>query len=354
MVFIELNDMYVDTQCFRNILGNSNRIAIIHHWDIDGIAASAYLYRALYRYGIDVEFLVPEIGSYSIEAIDISKLKSFNPDLVMVIDYGIKCRDLLELKRVLDRSLVVVDHHRNEVCANIDLFINPVAYGATEIEYPSTCYTLSLIYSNSLFLDLVALSIIGDLSTYVEITKWKSYVESILSIYGYTLRDSYRISRLVDSCYQSIDLECFNYARRDLIEGIDMIFRDGYLAWTRKELDEELYELFNKLRENPEMVLDKVKIFKAYSKNYIVSHLGRKLADYHRDSIVVLKHYVEKLGKSYIYVRSYRYNLSSVIEELRKKGIDVGGKDRVFVITCRDPRCSELDLLLELLSKASY
>jgi len=42
----------------------------------------------------------------------------------------------------------------------------------------------------------------------------------------------------------------------------------------------------------------------------------------------VLKHYVESLERSYIYVRSHSYNLGKALEELRSMDMDVGAKTR--------------------------
>jgi len=81
---------------------------------------------------------------------------------------------------------------------------------------------------------------------------------------------------------------------------------------------------------------DLLKVFKLRTRSYITSLIGRELAYRFSNSVVVLLHIVEKLDCKYIYVRSMRYGLRSVLSEIKAHGLTVGGKDKVLVVTVHD------------------
>ncbi len=329
----------------RNLLQRASRIAIVHHWDTDGLCAAALLIRLLKPRGVEIIRVIPRIGSYDVEAIDLEKL--MDSDLVLVLDYGIRCRDLVALKAKCRVPIVVVDHHANEICSEVEVFANPRAYGVQELDAPSTTYVLSQMLNTEMN-DLVALSIVGDLSTFIEQSSWCRAVRDTLAQHiGYPLRFVYRIVRMVDVCYQYVDdPRCFDIAVQDLVKGVEFVLRDGYLAKLRKEVDKELYEAFKEALENVKD-LGFIKVTEASSRSYIVSHIGRKLADVFQDSIVVHIHRVEVMNKSFIYVRSHRYNLAHVLGKLKAAGMIVGGKDKVFVVTCSDKSCNEVEAVIK-------
>ena len=93
-----------------------------------------------------------------------------------------------------------------------------------------------------------------------------------------------------------------------------------------------------------------VVVYRAVTDFYLTSQLGRELAARHPGSIVVLVNRVQRLGSTYIYVRSHRFSLRAVLKSLRT-AMHIGGKDKVFVVSCRSDCEEELAELLPLLNE---
>ena len=325
-------------------LARASRVAIIHHWDTDGLTSAAITSRLLKSENI--LFLIPKVGYYSLSAIDINAIKEFKPDLTLVLDYGLPASEVRKLSRGVSSAIAVVDHHVNE-CADDMLFCNPLACGSSEEEYPSTTWVLKNLINAGSPDDLVSLGIVGDLGKALDTHPLKDWVEASVRRYGLTPQDLVSASELVDACYRLIDYECMEVARETLIkDGFTGVLRNELLESKLAVLKSEVREALSKLELSRDY--GKLKVFKLMTRSYITSLVGRELAHTYRDSVVVLVHYVEKLGLEYIYVRSRKYSLRNVLEKLKAEGLRVGGKDKVFVVTVRNG-VSELGRLVSSL-----
>ena len=335
-------------QDLKGELKNSKRMLVIHHWDSDGIASAALIGRFASKLGVDVRFHVPKIGLYSIEAIDLKLIDDYEPDVLLILDYGIPLRDVEKIERVLGVNVVVIDHHLNEVRSKG--FFNPVAYGSSEDEYPSTTWVLRDLIDVRESLDLVALGVVGDLGKRLEVKKFKGEIERYALKFGLTLNDLYRASELVDSCYRLFDYDMICHAR-DLLkrEGVNGVLRSCLLDEELQKLKFEVENAYLNLRLIKDGGL--IKVFELKSHSYITSLIGRGLANKFENSIVMLVHKVEGLNLTYVYVRSNAFNLRGVLEALKKSDVNVGGKDQVFVVTCPSDSNEHVERVYDLIVK---
>ncbi|RLF20109.1 MAG: hypothetical protein DRJ68_05305 [Thermoprotei archaeon] len=331
---------------FLELLTNYRRVAVVHHWDVDGISSSAILGRALFKLGVEAHYCVPKIGLYRPEAIDLEAVAKAKPRALLLVDYGLRVDYVDEVERRLGVDVVVVDHHANAVRAQ--RFYNPVARGAAEDDYPSTTWVLRELLKLDDDLDLVALGVVGDLGKSLEVKPIRRGLELMASKHGLSLEDLYEASNLVNSCYRLLDSHCIGEVRELLVErGVKGVLASCKLKEKAEELKREVERAAARIKEV--FARGPVKAYELTSNSYITSSIGRELAYRHRESIVALVHKVESLGVTYIYVRSLKYNLRRALEELRAKGLEVGGKDQVFVVTCLNGR-GEVDLVLEALT----
>ncbi|MHC1601075.1 MAG: DHH family phosphoesterase [Candidatus Nezhaarchaeales archaeon] len=338
-------------QELQELLKNFKRIAVIHHWDSDGLASAALIGRYLSKFNVDTSFHIPKIGIYAIEAINLSEIKEQEPEALLILDYGIPVSHIEKLESLLGVDVIVVDHHINDVRSKS--FFNPIAEGLSEDEYPSTTWVLRDLIDVEDSLDLVALGVVGDLGKRLEDKALKGIIEGFISKFGLALDDIYEASNLVDSCYRLLDYSSIHYARRLLEDrGVEGVLRspilDEKLLELKDEVDRALHSL--KLIENGRSI----KIFELATKSYITSLIGRELAHKFKNSIIMLIHEVKGLGLTYIYVRSLKFNLRGVLEALRKdQSMNIGGKDKVFVVTCpancKDHVMLIYDKLIELI-----
>ncbi len=346
----------IEGSTLARFLIDSQRILVVHHWDVDGLSAAAMVARYLVPRGIDLGFHVPTVGVYGLEALDVERIESFHPDLLLVLDYGIPFRDLAQLSRMLEVPIAVVDHHRHEeedlrFVNELMSVLNPVAFGGREDAYPSTSYVLNAVLRLTDVEDLVALSIVGDLGNRIAFTKWMKFVRDVSSLYGYDANTLFSMANLVNACYQAgLGDECFDHVRKILSRNAFDVVRDGYLAKVLHDIEKDFRDCIERAHAS-RRELGKVMLFETFSEYNLVSRVGRALADAYPRNVVVLQHHVKNLGKSYIYVRSHSYDLSKVLEELRKRVAKIGGKDRVFVVTCMNTSCPELEIVLDAMKR---
>ncbi len=322
-------------------LNEAERIAVIHHWDTDGIASAVIIAKLLSFK--DVLFHVPCIGAYSSKAVNAKNVRSFEPDIAVVLDYGISMREINSLKRNINTDIVVIDHHLTNVRG--EMVCNPVAMGYNEEQFPSTTWVLKELFQIECMKDLIALGIVGDYGRYLENTIWLERVGRMINEKGLSIQDLQKAVQLIDSCYRAGDYLCINHAREILKEGdIRDIINNAIFHEKLKCIDEEIREVMLNIEPIKENKL--MKVFRVITRNYITSYLGRELAYMYKDQIIVLVHYVSALDRVYIYVRSYKYDLSKVLMLLKDKGLNVGGKNHVLVVSCRLVDCNRLERLV--------
>ena len=330
--------MKLPDQCFRavDMLRNCSRFLIVHHWDSDGIASAAMLGRFCLNSKSRVDYLVPKIGVYGIEALTLKDIPC-SVDCIVVLDYSVDGRVFEKLKLDLERDIVVFDHHVVNPCSTCKAYCNPVALGQGDEEvWPSTTYLLYKFLSPSIDSeDLVVLGIVGDLTPYVDSKRGHrglSYINDLLpKLRGLSLTKIRFAVDLVDSCYRVLNYDCIEYVRTRLIhEGLSDILNDPYLIKIKKEVDEVISKALSSLRVlRTERELS---VFHLKMDAFITSSIGRLLASNNPDRVITLVHEIPSLGGGFIYVRSVKYVLEDVLIKLKRAGLEVGGKKAVFVV----------------------
>lgn len=129
-------------------------IAVIHHYDADGISSGAIIGKALQRAGKEVTFKgVKQLYSETID--EISKLADF----FVFVDFGSSY--IKELDDALKGNYVVIDHHQPKT-PNQDTFLNCCHYGI-DGSFEASGSTLAYIVAKHLGnnYDLSALAIVG-------------------------------------------------------------------------------------------------------------------------------------------------------------------------------------------------
>lgn len=101
---------------------DSDRVKILHHWDMDGVASAVLISKILEnsrgRPADDVS--IPLERAYHLSEEENDQLKEF--DKLIVLDFNLKADELEELNEFID--VLVVDHHEFDRRPEID-FVNP-------------------------------------------------------------------------------------------------------------------------------------------------------------------------------------------------------------------------------------
>ncbi len=324
-------------------LVESNKVTIIFHWDSDGIASASILKELLSRHKVQLDFIVPKIGYYDVNAIDMSKINAFKPDLIVVLDYALKAGDLEILEQSTGVPVLLVDHHVNILPAK-PLYYNPVAAGQPQIMYPSTTWVLRELLQLSLDLKIL-LGVAGDRGIKAKDTPAWMQIEYYIRRLNWNWKNIVRLAEIVDSLYRSGDIEGIKKAIDKLLDynnDLERALRDN--EWNNKyKLVERELNRYEEIKPT-EIIGDKILVFKVESKYYIASAITRRLALKNQDKIVIVafKHLGE--GPCHVYARSWKYDLIDVISSLSLKGYNIGGKNEVAAITIE---CGKLEQALK-------
>lgn len=324
---------------------NSERAAIVHHWDADGIAAAALAMRTVLGNRV-VYAGVPHIGFYSPEAIDTQGILRRDPDTILVLDYGLGRESYEALANIVGSRarLVVVDHHAVEPWSpeGGHVYCNPVAQGfGGEDEWPSTSYLLHHVLElrDAASNILAALGIVGDLAPYVDAGKphrGLEIAEDLLRGTGLSIPILRKAVDYVDSCYRVYGTGCIDHVRAILAEkGVEDVLRDPVVgdAYLRAQ------RLVDEARRSVELVYREqgLAVYRLGIDAYVTSVVGRELAARHPGELVALIHTIPRLGQGFVYIRALGRDLRILAEELRRRGFRVGGKQSVAVVEFRDP-----------------
>ena len=323
-------------------LKECSEAALVHHWDADGVFSAAIIKKALNSEAVTA---VPQIGDFSVGAVpDLPGINSLG-----IVDYGLPKDEVSKLMSYGSyRRVFVIDHHATGLKG--DHVCNPVPLGFSEVDYPSTTWVIKELLlppdvRGDLSINLmVAAGILGDLGLRYVTFPQKGFIESVARESGLTIASLLEAVELVDSCYRLLDRECVSEAVDIAFsEGVEGILRSDFLRGKKELLKGELSKstigVKEVLRRDPYLV------YELDSGLYITSYVGRELAAENPDKVVVLYHRLKPLNKTYIYVRSQTKHLRDCIHLFRNKGLEVGGKDKVFVITSvigKEPSINEL------------
>lgn len=103
----------------------SDKVVIIHHWDMDGISSSAIISKVLEKQRGEPaeEVTIPAERSYHLTGKDHEIID--DADKLIVLDFNLKADELEELDEQLD--VLVVDHHSFDRVPDVK-FVNPREY----------------------------------------------------------------------------------------------------------------------------------------------------------------------------------------------------------------------------------
>ncbi|MCF6147928.1 MAG: single-stranded-DNA-specific exonuclease RecJ [Candidatus Kuenenia sp.] len=93
---------------------NKEKIVVYGDYDVDGLTATALMYRCLKMFDARVSYYIPERleEGYGLNADAITKLKEEGTDLILTVDCGISaCREA-EIARSYGIELIITDHHQ--------------------------------------------------------------------------------------------------------------------------------------------------------------------------------------------------------------------------------------------------
>jgi len=323
-------------------LKEGGKVYVLHHWDADGLASAAILLRVPGPRIVDMS--TPKIGVYGASAIDPGRIVRSGADTLVVLDYGARPDEILT--RVPQGiQAFIVDHHAVELSGNArGCCCNPVALGMSEVEYPSTTWVLyELLNTPKHIVDLVALGIAGDLGPALATSEHVMFVDNVAAELNMTLNDFVRAVELVDSCYRIVNGKCIEHAVRVLAEeGVKSVLHDEVLINARESASRYVESAYDRLQSLGEPCPG-VRVWKLRLDSLVTSYVGRSLARAYPDDVILLAHNIPSLNVTYVYVRSYSVPLRKFLEKLREEGLNVGGKDMVFVVTCpEEENCDEV------------
>jgi len=104
------------------------KIVIYGDYDVDGLSATALMYRCLKLIGAQVSYYIPERleEGYGLNADAIKKLKEGGADVILTVDCGINaCREA-DVARSFGIDLIITDHHQpSQEIPNAFAVVNP-------------------------------------------------------------------------------------------------------------------------------------------------------------------------------------------------------------------------------------
>ncbi len=168
-------DMYLAVERIKKALDNCESIAVYGDYDVDGMTATAILYRYLEISGGNVSYYIPDRHSegYGLNKESIDKLKGHGIQLIITVDNGISAIEEAEYIKELGMELIVTDHHLPGDCLpdavavvdphRQDCYLEFKNYVGAGVAYKLICALEG--ESNEItdkFIDLVALGTVAD------------------------------------------------------------------------------------------------------------------------------------------------------------------------------------------------
>lgn len=294
---------------------------IVHHWDTDGITSAALLIKAL---GVD-DFtnMSPPVGEFRFDERIRRAIEKF--ERIYVLDLN-----LPHEVEGIEKEVVFIDHHIQPRIKNPKVRqINPVP------EAPSASFVVSQYFN--IWNAWSALGVIGDIGEGAfEIPK----VGELLKKEGITREEALRLVRLIDSNYIAMDREGVERAVKILL---DSSLREllEYGPWVRKAraIEKAIEDAFSSVELNGDFAF-----IEFTSPFNVISRIARKAVWEmgHKGALVINRDFH---GKGQIYFRisrGGRINMGEIIQTLKEKGFNAGGKSEVLGCVCERDRISEV------------
>ena len=123
-----MTDMSAAVERIRSAMSAGETVGVIGDYDVDGITATAILYKYFSRAGVNVIYHIPSRDGegYGISNETLLKMKQRGCSLVISVDCGITAVEEAEYARSIGLDLIVTDHHEvGDVIPDCVAVINP-------------------------------------------------------------------------------------------------------------------------------------------------------------------------------------------------------------------------------------
>ncbi len=316
---------------------------ILHHWDTDGISATALLLRESSK---TFTLFTPIIGNYLLNDKDRARIDDIDPDYTIVVDMALPEDSIDFLKGFGD--VYIFDHHLQDR-HDVKLHHNPIIDGASPKEYPSASWVVNDYLGN----EPNILSILGAFGDREEKLKDNEIayptIEKTLEKLDSDFDSLLRCAYYLDTNYKIGDRDSVSeYARflKDVKTPEDILEKD------------ELKENYEKLNEAIEMEVDRDKenlsenidFLEMESPYNIISTVTRRLAWADEDRIVIVSNCEYMEDDCQVYIRGPIPDSEKIITHLKDKGYSAGGKsDVIGMVIPKKDKEETLDEVIEML-----
>jgi hypothetical protein len=310
------------------------RVAVVHHWDADGITSAALVIEEARRVspGARVHNCSPTIGRWALDEGEVASIRAWRPDLLVIVDLAIRDD---ELDAILDGlpgvPCFMVDHHRAEVPSHPRLeYHNPVADNLPETDYPSCSWVLGRLMGRKMDL-LTVLGIFGDRGRdMVDEPIWETMQEFLAgSVLDWD--DMHLLVDLVDSSAKRVDLPSVNATVGHLLRGWQDPKGLLELSEWREGNDEVELALQKELQRGPETVTAGVLVKTIDTPYLVISTAARRLLRTREETVVVVVNLGYSEEEVQVYVRRKGdLDLAPLIPVMRARGYSAGGKGEVL------------------------
>ena len=123
-----MKDIIISGDILQDCIEHGKRIRIIGDYDVDGISSVYILYKALYRAGADVDYVIPDRiqDGYGINQFLVLEAKAQGIDTIVTVDNGISAFSQTKLAKEMGMRVIITDHHDiPEAIPPADAIVNP-------------------------------------------------------------------------------------------------------------------------------------------------------------------------------------------------------------------------------------
>lgn len=326
-------------------LRGRTRVAVVHHWDADGIASAALVLEEARRVTPHAEVvnLSPTIGRWYLGPEEIERLREWAPQVLVLVDLAVRDDDLGSILDGVGAPALMVDHHRADVPEDprVD-YHNPVAEGGAEEENPACTWVLRRLLGRPVDL-LAVLGVFGDRGRGVRDEPVWPHLEGFLEVSGLEEADIHWLVDLVDSSAKRMDVAAVNAAVGHLLEG----WRDPRTLLDQPDWNASAAEvegaLVDELERGPETVLGRILIKTIDTPYLVISTAARRLVRTRDQPVVVVVNLGYSETETQLYVRrTGDLDLSPLIGRMRARGLSAGGKGEVVGVVAPDESVDEV------------
>ncbi len=309
---------------------------IIHHWDTDGICSAGIVAEVLDYLGESWRNVTPPIGVFEFDERVWREIDRATD--VFVVDLNVP-----ELVRRIGKKVTFIDHHiQNPLdLPNVE-HVNPIIRGRSEREYPSASWVVSDHYS--FWNHLSALGAVGDIGRRIFDWEIGREVMQLLIESGLSRRDSLRLVSLIDSNYMVMDREGVEEAVRMVVERDprDLLYEERWLR-NLSVIEREIWNALSGIE------LRKGYAFVEFKSRYnIISKVVRRAVWVMGfDVVIAVNRGFGELGQVYLRTKKGGVDVPRIIEELKMRGFNAGGKREVLGLVCPKDRIDEALRVIE-------